>query len=200
MNEIFFEGVKYTRSIKAMEESYFAGRLTLEFGKTNSNAYFGPAHRQHFRNMMLSQVRRLGQFFVQEDAICKKRKTFMYSTGKNDQKGFEHVIPMGSGKKEDTGALCAYLNDQITVDQLLITPVCKVHKKLDKDLKGKHVWLNEDTNHFFRRYLEVGYSGPVKTWRDEIVDLKTWDMKKHIEQVIKPHPVWGYLFNKFSSK
>jgi hypothetical protein len=73
-----------------------------------------------------------------------------------------------------------------------------VHKDLDALITGKHVYLNEDTTHFFKRYCAVGYESPMKTWKGDTVDMNAWDFNDHISQVIKPHPVWGPLWKKFA--
>ena len=201
MTQIVYEDISYNRTIDAMEQKYIAVRMMLEQNKLlYSNPYFGDAYKQEIKWNMSTQIRRFGQYFFEEDAIAKSKETYMYGTDVVDQKGFEHTTPLGSSKSEETGRLNEYFNNVISVDELLFSPVTRVHKELDKILKGEFVYLNEDPNHFFKRYVQAGYSGQIKTWKGTIIDLETWDFNDHISQVIKPHPVWGVLWNKYAPK
>jgi hypothetical protein len=180
---------------------YIAIRQALEFHKLNhNNPFYNDAAKQEEKTMMNSIVRRFGEYFIQEDKHCEQAETWMYGTGIIDQKGFEHVLPIGAGKAElsETGRLYEFLKSKITVDEFLFSPVCRVHKDLDVLIKGRHVYLNEDPTHFFKRYISVGYSTPMKTWRGDPVDMETWDFNDHISQVIKPHPIWGAIWKRFA--
>jgi len=199
VEQLVYENIKYTRTLETYEQKYIAVRMSLENHKLNyNNPYFGPDYRQEVKWMMSTTIRRFGQFFIEEDAISKERETYMYGTGVVDQKGFEHTTPLGSDKNEDTGRLNQFFRNEITVDELLFSPICRVHKELDHRLRGKAVYLNEDPTHFFNRYLNSGYTGKIKTWRGDEVDMKHWDFNDHISQVIKPHPIWGNLWKRFS--
>lgn len=194
-----FEDIKYTRDLETYEQKYIAVRMILEQNKLlYNNPYFGDAYKQEIKWNMSTQIRRFGQYFFEEDAIAKTKETYMYGTGIADQKGFEHTTPLGSDKVEETGRLNQFFNNQISVDELLFSPVTRVHKDLDEKLRGKHVYLNEDPHHFFNRYVQAGYDGLITTWRGDKVDMSHWDFNDHISQVIKPHPVWGHLWKKFA--
>jgi len=198
MNNIVYEDIRYTRDLETYEQKYIAVRMILEQNKLlYTNPYFGEAYKQEIKWNMSQQIRRFGQYFFEEDAVAKSKETYMYGTDTVDSKGFEHVTPLGSDKSEETGRLNQFFRNEISVDELLFSPVCRVHKDLDTMLRGRHVYLNEDPHHFFNRYLEAGYSGLIKTWRGDQVDLRSWDFNDHISQVIKPHPVWGTLWKKF---
>jgi hypothetical protein len=198
---IVYDDIKYTREIETYEQKYIAVRMMLEQNKLlYNNPYFGDAYKQEIKWNMSQQIRRFGQYFFEEDAVAKSRETYMYGTEIVDSKGFEHVTPLGSDKAEETGRLNQFFKNEITVDELLFSPVCRVHKELDEMLRGKHVYLNEDPQHFFNRYVNAGFSGVIKTWRGDIVDLQTWDFNDHISQVVKPHPVWGSLWKKFAMR
>lgn len=194
-----FKGVKYTRSLENYEGKYVSIRQSLEFHKLNfNNPFYNDDAKQEEKWMMSNIVRRFGQYFIEEDALCKSLNIYMYGTGIADQKGFEHVLPLGSDKQEETGRLFDFIKNRITVDELLFSPICRSHGELDSLIKGKYVYLNEDTNHFFKRYLAAGYNGDMTTWKGDEVDMQAWDFNDHISQVIKPHPVWGQLWKKFS--
>lgn len=191
--------IKYTRDLATYEQKYIAVRMMLEQNKLlYNNPYFGEAYKQEIKWNMSQQIRRFGQYFLEEDAIAKTKETYMYGTGVVDQKGFEHTTPLGSDKAEETGRLNQFFANQISVDELLFSPVTRVHKELDEKLRGKFVYLNEDPHHFFNRYLHAGYDGEIKTWKGDMVDMAHWDFNDHISQVIKPHPVWGHLWKKFA--
>lgn len=197
-NQIVYEDVRYTRTLETYEQKYIAVRMSLENHKLNyNNPYFGPDYRQEVKWMMSTTIRRFGQFFIEEDAVAKANDVYMYGTGVADQKGFEHVTPLGSDKSEDTGRLNQFFRNEISVDELLFSPICRVHKDLDEKLRGRHVYLNEDPTHFFNRYLTAGYDGEIKTWRGDAIDVAHWDFNDHVSQVIKPHPVWGHLWKRF---
>jgi len=199
MNPIIYEDITYSRDMDTMEQKYIAVRTILEQNKINyNNPFFGDAYRQEIKWNMSQQIRRFGQYFFEEDSIAKAKETYMYGTGIVDKKGFEHTTPLGSDKAEETGRLNEYFKNNISVDELLFSPVTRVHEDLDQILRGKFVYLNEDPNHFFKRYLQAGYPGPIKTWKGDDVDLNSWDFNDHISQVIKPHPIWGHLWKKFS--
>lgn len=196
---LIFEDIKYTRDLETYEQKYIAVRMILEQNKLlYNNPYFGDAYKQEIKWNMSQQIRRFGQYFFEEDAIAKTKETYMYGTGTVDQKGFEHTTPLGSDKSEETGRLNQFFNNEISVDELLFSPVTRSHKALDELLRGKHVYLNEDPHHFFNRYVVAGYNGPIRTWRGDEVDMRHWDFNDHISQVIKPHPVWGHLWKKFA--
>lgn len=198
LEQLIFEDIKYTRSMDTFEGKYISTRQSLEFHKLNfNNPFYNDDAKQEEKWIMNTIVRRFGQYFIEEDAICKARETYMYGTGVADQKGFEHVLPLGSDKQEETGRLFDFINNKISVDELLWSPVCRSHKELDGFIKGKHVYLNEDTTHFFKRYITAGYNGAMKTWNNTEVDMNSWDFNDHISQVIKPHPVWGALWKRF---
>jgi len=194
-----YEDIKYTRDLETYEQKYIAVRMILEQNKLLfNNPYFGEAYKQEIKWNMSQQIRRFGQYFFEEDAIAKSKETYMYGTDTVDQKGFEHTTPLGSDKSEETGRLNQFFNNEISVDELLFSPVTRSHKALDELLRGKHVYLNEDPHHFFNRYKMAGYEGPIHTWRGDKVDMAHWDFNDHISQVIKPHPVWGHLWKKFA--
>lgn len=198
MTNITYEDISYTRDLDTMEQKYIAVRTILEQNKINyNNPFFGDPYKQEIKWNMSQQIRRFGQYFFEEDSIAKAKETYMYGTGIADQKGFEHTTPLGSDKSTDTGRLNEYFSNDTSVDELLFSPVTRVHKELDEKLKGKLVYLNEDTNHFFKRYLNAGYDGQILTWKGDVVDMEAWDFNDHISQVIKPHPVWGHLWKKF---
>ena len=197
---IIYEDIQYKRSIEDYEQKYIAVRMMLEQNKLlYNNPYFGDAYRQEIKWNMSEQIRRFGKYFIEEDKIADSKQTYMYGTGTVDQKGFEHTTPLGSDKSEATGRLNEFFRSEITVDELLFSPITRVHKELDEKLKGKHVYLNEDPTHFFNRYLDAGFEGPITTWRGDEVDLRHWDFNDHISQVIKPHPVWGHLWKKYAN-
>lgn len=196
---IIYEDVKYTRDLGTYEQKYIAVRMILEQNKLlYNNPYFGDAYKQEIKWNMSTQIRRFGQYFFEEDAIAKTKETYMYGTGIVDQKGFEHTTPLGSDKSEETGRINQFFKNEISVDELLFSPVTRSHKALDELLRGKHVYLNEDPHHFFNRYVAAGYDGTISTWRGDSVDMQHWDFNDHISQVIKPHPVWGHLWKKFA--
>lgn len=201
MNKIEITEVKYSRTTDEFEGKYVAIRQALEFHKLNhNNPFYNDAAKQEEKFMMNSIVRRFGKYFIEEDKHCERAETWMYGTGIVDQQGFEHVLPIGAGKAElaETGRLYEFLNSKITVDEFLWSPVCRVHKDLNALITGKHVYLNEDTTHFFKRYCAVGYVDHMKTWKGDVVDMNSWDFNDHISQVIKPHPVWGMLWKRFA--
>jgi hypothetical protein len=196
---IEIDNIKYTRNMDNYEGKYVSIRQSLEFHKLNfNNPFYNNDAKQEEKWTMSVIVRRFGQYFIEEDAVCKARNTYMYGTGVADQKGFEHVLPLGSDKAEETGRLFEFIKNRITVDELLFSPICRSHGELDSFIKGKHVYLNEDTNHFFKRYMSAGYQGDMFTWNNAKVDMSAWDFNDHISQVIKPHPIWGSLWKKFA--
>lgn len=199
-DKIIFEDITYSRSMTEMDAKYRTFRKSIEFHKLEYNNSFDESSKVEIRTMVNTILRRFCQYFIEQDSIAKSRDSLMYTTEGEppSSEKIEHTTPLGSDKKEETGRLYQYFRNEISVDELLWSPITRSNEELKSKITGKHVYLNEDPTHFFNRYLDAGFEGPIKTWKNVEVDLRNWDFNDHISQVIKPHPVWGELWNKYS--
>jgi hypothetical protein len=152
----------------------------------------GTAWQAECRKTCDARIRRWTHYAVKEDLKCEQANSYMYRVGDPQEPTvLEHVIP-------NSRAIEHYMNDNYDAVNLLFNPICKISTENNSKLSGSFTTGEEDFERPFMRYKNAGITEQIFTWDGRLIDPETWSIENHFEFVIKPHPVWGPLFTKFS--
>jgi len=130
-----------------------------------------------------------------EIGLNKQKGSFYYTKQALNNKNLYLEHPLTS-----VGMNNAVCSGKVSFMDYMFQPIVRMVTQEDKQyLAGKHVkgqwsdlWLEKP----FTRYVEAGFEPEIYTWNGVHVDINTWTWKDHVEQVIKPHKLWWYLYTE----